>query len=209
MPAWEEMWARGLAKGAAFDAARVEPAFAKLLASRPPGLVRKGAEALVPGCGRGYAVAELARCGMVATGVEIAPSAVQAARTHLATEGLAEGSWRLQHGDFFGLPGESKYELIYDCTFLCAIPPERRAEWAAQMDALLTADGTLVTLIFPVKTPPFEGGPPYCMSVELVRALLEPRGFSAVELHEVPEAELARGGFAGEWIGTWRKTADA
>ena len=38
----------------------------------------------VPGCGRGYAVAALARCGYDATGLDIAPTAVQAANAHIA-----------------------------------------------------------------------------------------------------------------------------
>ena len=63
----------------------------------------------------------------------------------------------------------------------------------------------LVTLIFPVKEPAFTGGPPFCMSPALVRGLLEPHGLEATALDEVPAAKLARGGFAKEWLGRWRK----
>lgn len=187
------MWARGLAKGAAFDAARVEPAFAKLLSTSS--VAKVGGAALVPGCGRGYAVAALARAGMKATGLEIAPSAVEAARAHLDSESLPAGSYAVDNADFFEWKPSSKYDLIYDCTFLCAIPPERRGAWAEQMEAMLAPDGTLVTLIFPVRDPLFDGGPPYCMSLELVRSLLQPRGFAEASMREVPAEELARGGF--------------
>ena len=37
--------------------------------------------------------------------------------------------------------------MIYDCTFLCAIQPEMRQQWAAQHAALLKPDGELVTLM--------------------------------------------------------------
>mmetsp|Transcript_71604 Transcript_71604/g.202374 ORF Transcript_71604/g.202374 Transcript_71604/m.202374 type:complete len:126 (-) Transcript_71604:2561-2938(-) len=61
---WESMWARGLKAGQAFDASRTEPAFTVLIEGQgkdygwsaeplPTG------RALVPGCGRGYAVASL------------------------------------------------------------------------------------------------------------------------------------------------------
>ena len=53
--------------------------------------------------------------------------------------------------------------------------------------------------------PAFTGGPPFCMSPALVRGLLEPRGLEAAALDEVPAAKLARGGFAKEWLGRWRK----
>ena len=72
------------------------------------------------------------------------------------------------------------------------------------MQRLLAADGELVTLIFPVKE--FSGGPPYSMSPSLVRGLLEPKGFAASSLAEVPREKLARGAFAAEYVGRWRRT---
>jgi hypothetical protein len=39
------------------------------------------------------------------------------------------------------------FDVIYDCTFLCAIQPEMRQQWAAQHAALLKPDGELVTLM--------------------------------------------------------------
>ncbi len=115
MPAWESMWASGLRPGQAFDAARVEPALAKLLSSSTNSL--PSGRALVPGCGRGYAVAELARHGYDATGLEIAPSAVAAANAYCKEQAdLAGKTWKVVEGDFFS--HSASYNLIYDCTFL-------------------------------------------------------------------------------------------
>ena len=73
------------------------------------------------------------------------------------------------------------------------------------MQRLLAADGELVTLIFPVKE--YDGGPPYSMSPKLVRGLLEPNGFAAKSsIEEVPKEKLARGTFAAEFLGRWRRT---
>ena len=45
------------------------------------------------------------------------------------------------------------------------------------MRRLLADDGELLTCVFPIG--PRDGGPPFAMSVELVRSLLEPAGFEA------------------------------
>ena len=209
MPNWESMWAGGLKPGQAFDAAKCEPAFTKLL-STATGLPT--GRALVPGCGRGYAVAALARAGYDATGLDIAPTAAAAANEYLASgaeEGIEGLPCRVEAADFFDYTGS--FDLIYDCTFLCAIQPEERSSWAQKMDELLTPEtGELVTLIFPVASPPYTGGPPYCMSPELVTSLLEPLGFEALSMSEVPSNELARGGKVGsskEFIARWRRKA--
>ena len=61
MSGWEKQWSAngGLPVGAAFDAAQVEPALQDLI---DLGVLPVG-ETLVPGCGRGYAVAALAEGG--------------------------------------------------------------------------------------------------------------------------------------------------
>ena len=75
---WEEMWASGLGRGDKFDAAAVEPALRDLIDS---GALPPSGPALVPGCGRGYAVAALAESGgRDVLGIDIAPSAVKAAQ---------------------------------------------------------------------------------------------------------------------------------
>ncbi len=87
-----------------------------------------------------------------------------------------------------------------------AIEPRQREDWAKQMAQLLEADGELVTLIFPVASPPFAGGPPYCMSVDLVRDLVSSR-FEEVAVEEVAATDLARGHMRGakEFLGRWRR----
>ena len=90
-----------------------------------------------------------------------------------------------------------------DYTFLCALKPEMREAWAKQMRQLLAPGGELLTLIFPLKSfhPDPTAGPPYLMSVDLVKGLLEPLGFISTELKPVPEdmSHSGRGGL--EWIG--------
>jgi methyl halide transferase len=233
MSGWESMWSNngGLQKGAAFDAAQCEPALQDLIDQEvlpegerpqltPVTAVRRFqraiivvvlGETLVPGCGRGYAVAALAANGARRVlGVDIAPSAVKAANDYLK-EGGHKG--RVEEADFFGkMPAEEpgKYSLGYDCTFLCAISVDMRPAWAKAWHTLLEPGGELVTLLFPIRPgiDPAESGdngsgPPYTLSLKLVTQLLEPLGFELVSATEVPPEKLARGSMAQETIARW------
>merc|ERR1712130_663590 len=92
-----------------------------------------------------------------------------------------------QTGDFFALP--EKYgggiDLAFDYTFLCALTPDLRQTWAKTYANLLSKNGKLVTVIFPLsKEDNVNGGPPFIISLQLARELLEPLGLECV--HEAP-----------------------
>ena len=216
-PSWEGMWARGIKPGEAFDAAKAETA---LLAIIPGSGVSSlgstasldlvGKHAFVPGCGRGYSVEALSDGGCATVvGLELASTAVAEALSYLESTGKPASGITIAEGDFFAHSPAQKYDLIYDCTFLCAIPPERRTEWALKMKELLVKGGDLVTLIFPVKDgapDPADGeigsGPPFAMSPRLLDGLLLPLGFTKISCERVPEALVTRP-FAGEYIARW------
>jgi hypothetical protein len=135
---WEKMWQNGIPPGLFFDAGRCEPALVDLIAAKdaplPMGL------ALVPGCGRGYAVDALACPGRLCIGLEISSSGAKVAREHLAKNPWAA----VLLIDFFSANlGEGRFDLIYDCTFLCALQPEDRDRWARRMNQLLVPGGEL------------------------------------------------------------------
>jgi len=202
---WEGMWANGLAPGEAFDAARVEPMLPWLLGLNQLPL----GPALVPGCGRGYAVAALARSGRPALGLDISPSAVIAAQQFLRSQELEPSQADVREDDFFAHQG--LYSVIYDCTFLCAIPPSLRLQWAAKMRSLLGPGGRLVVYIFPIysdRPDPADGeigtGPPFPMSERLVRSLLEPQGFTCLMLQPVsPEMQARKRPATSELLSVW------
>mmetsp|Transcript_27140 Transcript_27140/g.66581 ORF Transcript_27140/g.66581 Transcript_27140/m.66581 type:complete len:190 (-) Transcript_27140:334-903(-) len=178
--------------------------------------------ALVPGCGRGYAVAALASAARRVTGIEISDTAKAACNAHLASapagvgggDGGAPGSAAVVVAsefaaciadDFFThAPSDGPYDLVYDCTFLCAIPMERRGDWAAQMSALVRPGGELVSLVFPIGD--FTGGPPFALSPAIVEGLLAPVGFEPVSLTEVPPEQWARG--RKEYLYRWRRKTE-
>ena len=139
---WEGMWSAGggLQPGQAFDATRCEPSFQALIdaGGLPTG------RALVPGCGRGYAVAALASEDRAVTGLEISETAKAAADAHLRGVGCTAG--KVIVDDFFTHEPDQPYDLAFDSTFLCAIPPRRREEWAARYAKLIRPGGELVYL---------------------------------------------------------------
>ena len=120
------------------------------------------------------------------------PRDLEPTSIHIAAR-LNQPQWRSR--SFFA--HEGKYDLVWDVTFLCALDPSVREQWAAKHRALLNPSGQLITGVFPICDKC--GGPPYAMSVELVRSLLTPAGLAALEIREtLPDAEQHRpGGFQG------------
>ncbi|KAI1636896.1 S-adenosyl-L-methionine-dependent methyltransferase [Biscogniauxia mediterranea] len=146
--------------------------------TRPRALVAKG-------CGKGYDVVMLELHGYDVYAVDVSPKAVQVAREYAATELSEPGSinysleddWRqtttgtvkIINGDFFthgweeqcALDGNIRFDFIYDYTFLCALLPEMRKDWAQRMSELLAPDGVLVCLKFPLWKALSDPGPPW------------------------------------------------
>lgn len=197
-PHWEKMWSGGLGKGQAFDVGAPSQTLVAELA-RTQYATRPGLSALVPGCGRAYDAVALAQHGFDSVvAMDIAPTACKAAELELqsivqstsASQSVANVQVRC--GDFFTFDGE--FDLIWDCTFLCALDPSVREQWASQMHKLLKPGGVLLTCIFPISDS-MRGGPPFPMSVPLVRGLLEPVGFRPIyEQDELPLAAQHRPG---------------
>lgn len=141
-------------------------------------------KALVPGCGGGYDVQLFASYGYDAYGLDASKIAVDKAEQHLRAQGK-EQTYKLQSiqngrgeacfllADFFrddflaatheGVhPSKPRtFDIIYDYTFLCALPPPLRPRWAARMSQLLAPGGILICTEYPLGKDPRLGGPPF------------------------------------------------
>ena len=220
-PHWEKLWAAdgGLKPGSRFDVAGVSLPLAAESARRVLA-PRTGMSALVPGCGRAYDAAFLADTGFESVvAVDLSPTACEAAREAIAGSEVlsseAKARVTVECGDFFEMAGGRKFDFIWDNTFLCALEPAAREDWAAQMRRLLADDGELLTCVFPIG--PRDGGPPFAMSVELVRSLLEPAGFEAAlvrddlpleEQHRRPGDPLESVRGRGTALVSWRPASN-
>jgi SAM-dependent methyltransferase len=100
------------------------------------------ARVLVPGCGSGYEVRIFDAVGHDVTAIDFSEPAVAHAR-----EVLGKLGDKVVQGNFFKYDfGETRYGMIYERGFLCSIPPERWADYAARMADLISPGGRLVGL---------------------------------------------------------------
>ncbi len=123
--------------------------------------------AYVPGCGRGHDALCLAKHGWDVTAVDLAEELVP----HRLPELTASGS-RFLVRDAFCLAEGEVYDLWWDHTFFCAIPPNLRQKWGASVLAALPEGGTVGALIFPFGKELADGGPPFGISVGDMLAVL-------------------------------------
>lgn len=214
---WEQAWQE---ERTGWDAGAPAPALLEYLeqeayADKPePGRDH----ALVPGCGSGYDVFALAQYGYEATGIDLAPTAVKRFETLREQRGLGEARARIALRDFFEFSRDdahqSAYDLIWDYTFLCAIQPSQRADWAEAMARLVRPGGVLLTLLFPIRdfddpspTLDTDPGPPFRLHLEHARRILTPDAFSLEGVHTPQASHPGREGM--EQLAIWRRVDDA
>ena len=196
---WEKAWAEGRT---GWDAGAAAPSLVELVER---GVLPNG-RALVPGCGAGYDVFALASPERRVTGLDIAPSARTRFESLREELGVPAEQATLVTADFFAFD-DGPFDLVYDYTFLCALDPSVRPQWARRMAELLAPRGEIVTLIFPAtEAPPFGQGPPFDVRPEVVRALLEPLGFEAIEMAPARRSHPGREGI--EHLARWTRSGD-
>ena len=121
---------------------------------------------LIPGCGSGCEVKAFLDFGFDVLAIDFAEAAVDRARRLLGAEGH-----RVVQADFFSHDFEGRqFDLIYERTFLTALPPERREDYARIMAARLPSGARLIGYFF---HGPEEDPPPYPISEAEARDLLE------------------------------------
>ena len=95
-------------------------------------------QALVPGCGRGHDARALAQAGWAATGLDLAPSSVPLAK-RLADEERLTIDYRI--GDFLSDEPHKLFDLVFEHTLFCAIPPVRRDDYVQALRRWLKPGG--------------------------------------------------------------------
>ena len=96
--------------------------------------------AFIPGCGSGYEVKAFHAAGWQVMAIDFSPIAVERAKGLLGPLGEL-----VVLGDFFKYPLDgSSFDLVYERTFLCALPPKSWEDYAARMRQLIHPGGKLV-----------------------------------------------------------------
>ncbi|KAI1362121.1 S-adenosyl-L-methionine-dependent methyltransferase, partial [Xylaria arbuscula] len=178
---WNKCWE---ANCTPWDRGGPSMALYDLLKENPDGMISLPTEgslkrALVPGCGRGHDVLLLSSFGYDVYGLDVSTQALEEARQNagkVLSEGPGQGqgiyelvagkrgaiNWT--HQDFYAEKWKDvpmAFDLIFDYTFFCAMPPPLRPAWAAKMKSLLSPGGRLVCLEFPSEKKSSEPGPPW------------------------------------------------
>eukprot|EP01097_Dermamoeba_algensis_P011328 TRINITY_DN8764_c0_g1_i1.p1 TRINITY_DN8764_c0_g1~~TRINITY_DN8764_c0_g1_i1.p1 ORF type:complete len:249 (-),score=57.49 TRINITY_DN8764_c0_g1_i1:122-790(-) len=220
---------KGVAKFTRWDIGKCEPELVYELSLKEDGSLselfqrKTQVRALVPGCGRGYAVKALAEAGFISKGLDLSQSACK-----IAQEECGHPNGEFLAGDFFDSSKDlGKFDIIFDSTFLCAISPLMWRQWAKRMNDLVAPSGFLVMQVFPIAVeedaperdpdqPGNEPGPPNRLTLTLVRELLKPYpNFTEVLLRQTPKEREARGSFevrnkkVKEYLMIWRNTSSS
>ncbi|HID35945.1 MAG TPA: methyltransferase domain-containing protein [Ghiorsea sp.] len=149
MPDWESLYQ---AQDTGWDRGGASPA---LLTFMEKGALESAKTVLIPGCGRGYEVVELARRGFAVTALDLAPSAVTHLKQTLETEGLKA---EVICTDIFDFKTSQAFDVVYEQTCLCAIEPSEREAYAKAVFGWLKPKGKLLLNMMQTGD---ESGPPF------------------------------------------------
>jgi SAM-dependent methyltransferase len=156
----------------------------------------KKGTALIPGCGSGYEVKAFHEFDWRPLAVDFSPAAVE--RAHAVLGELASA---VQLADFFKGELGGPFDVVYERTFLCSLPPERWTAYAQRMAELLKPGGRLVGLFaYGEEDEP----PPFPLTRASARSLFGAQ-FMLAEDHAIP-AEQSLPLFVGKerWQ-VWRR----
>lgn len=155
---------------------------------------------LVPGCGMGHDCRALAAAGAVVTGIDIAPSAVKAAKAFPAV-----GELNYELADLFALPPtfQGAFDWAWEHTCFCAIPRKLRPAYVEAIYSALKPGGLFLAIFYldPGQARP-EDGPPFESSLSELNGLFLPR-FEIIR--EWSPTQTYKGREGGEWVRLMRK----
>jgi SAM-dependent methyltransferase len=157
---WDERYETGDTR---WDGAGAHP----LLDSLIPPLKITRCRVLVLGCGAGHDAAWWERQGHIVTGVDFSQEAIDRARAQYGER----DSLKWVQADAFKLPKDwsSRFDIIFENTMFCAIPPARREELVRTWWRLLTPRGRVIGLALVMDK---LSGPPYGSSEWEIRKRL-------------------------------------
>lgn len=159
---------------------RPAPALEEML----PRLKLPKSRVLVLGCGSGNDAALFAEQGHVVTAVDFSPEAIKQGQEkygHLSNlKFIQKDVFEIDHS------WNQSFDIVFEHTCYCAIPPERRDELVATWRRVLVPTGQLLAVFFAVDR---RDGPPFGGSEWEIRARL-------------------KNAFAFTFWGRWRKSAE-
>lgn len=130
---------------------------------------------LVPACGRGHEVIEMARRGFTVTGVDYSTAALASLQTALTANGLDA---TLMNADLLTFKPVAAFDAIYEQTALCALAPANWGAYAQRLHDWLAPGGRLYALFMQTGR---DGGPPFHCDMASMRKLFSSEQWSWAE----------------------------
>jgi len=162
---WEQRFAEG---NTPWDRGASSPQLAQWLSSG----ALKPCRILVPGCGSGYEVVELALAGFEVVGLDYSGRAVARAHENIKAAGVDA---TLVLADALAWTPDRPFDAIYEQTCLCALYPDHWQRYAEQLHQWIAPDGRLFALFVQLlregAAEGFVQGPPYHCDINAMRAL--------------------------------------
>ena len=159
---WQEHY---VSHNTPWDRGGTSPALTGWLSS---GEIEPPATVLVPGCGRGHEVLELARRGFDVTGVDLSETALTEVQSALDRESLTA---RLAAADLLDWEPGAAFDVVYEQTCLCALLPGYWPDYESRLHRWLRPGGILAALFMQTGR---SGGPPFHCSLADMRHLFSP-----------------------------------
>ena len=125
---------------------------------------------LIPGCGSGYEIGAFAERGHDVLGIDFSDEVAK--RSHV------------RKADFFQF-SEPPFDLVYERTFLCALPRRLWDDWGRKVAQMVRPGGRLAGFFYLNDN---ERGPPFGISAERLHELLD-AAFMKEEDEMVPAGE--------------------
>jgi protein-L-isoaspartate O-methyltransferase len=141
---------------------------------------------LIPGCGNGYEVMTLAKLGFDVVAIDIAPTAIENLQAMLDKEKVTA---ELVLGDFFTWSPDEKFDVIFEQTSLCALPPKLWEQYETQLHEWLKPGGKLLAAFMQTGQ---EGGPPYHCELTEMGALFSTQKWEWSDEHTEQEKEAGK-----------------
>ncbi|CAG8643073.1 15822_t:CDS:2 [Funneliformis mosseae] len=147
-----------------WDYGEISPALRQLIEEKKFPL--PDGRGFVPGCGNGYDVFYLSSESRHVTGLDLSQILIERVQQKQKELKIPDSHVTFQQGDFFDhIPPKEKYQFVYDYTFLCTFPPELRQKWASKISELISSDGILIALIYPIGD--HIEGPPFALNPDM------------------------------------------
>ena len=163
---WDDCYAEGRT---GWDRGEVHPALLRWMEAKR---LTTPCSIVVPGCGRGYEVVELAKHGFDVTGIEIATEPAEHLRKQL--ENYQQNAQVIQR-NIFDFQPSLPVDAVYEQTCLCAIGPDQRADYERAVFQWLKPGGELFALFVQKSTNPNQRPPYRCDLADMKMTFPESR----------------------------------